>query len=181
MTDEDWPTPGPDPPVPLWPEYDQLREAVDTFLAHDPPNPRYETIWRALGPLVAEYLQEQFVAGWHLSEPADKACLARLIDGPDECPHTLDSPDDPHAPPHSPPSSDHATLWLDEDGEPVVCGMHVYPGNINALDDPTATGSTFYEVFEFAAEYGLDCQALPISWYNPGRTIHLVLYPPERY
>jgi hypothetical protein len=38
MTDsEPPPTPGPNEPVPAWPEYNQLREALLEYLDHDPP------------------------------------------------------------------------------------------------------------------------------------------------
>lgn len=38
MTTESDPTPGADAPVPTWPEYDQLRNAVETYLDHEPPD-----------------------------------------------------------------------------------------------------------------------------------------------
>ncbi|WP_302082911.1 hypothetical protein [Salinibaculum rarum] len=37
----DWPTLGPNEPVPSWPEYDQLREAVHYYLDHTPEDPKW--------------------------------------------------------------------------------------------------------------------------------------------
>jgi len=49
MTDEHHePTPGPNAPVPSWPEFDELRDAVEQYLAHEPPKPQYRDVWRAL-------------------------------------------------------------------------------------------------------------------------------------
>ena len=46
---------------------------------------------------------------------------------------TIGARDDP---PHAPPYRDHATLWLDESGDPAVYGMHVYPGNVEMVTPP---------------------------------------------
>jgi hypothetical protein len=54
MTGDDLPTPGPNPPVPSWEEYDQLREAVEDYLDHQPDDPAWIDIWRALGAIMDE-------------------------------------------------------------------------------------------------------------------------------
>lgn len=38
-TDGDLPMPGPTEPVPTWPEFDRLRDAVEQYLEHEPPDP----------------------------------------------------------------------------------------------------------------------------------------------
>ena len=92
----------------------------------------------------------------------------------------MDDPD-PDGPPHSPPADDHATLWLDDDGEPVLYGTHVYPANIERLDAPEPPRNQWFNPFEFAAEWGLEVSVLPKSWCNLGSTVHVVFYAPERY
>jgi hypothetical protein len=71
-------------------------------------------------------------------------------------------------------------LWLDEDGNPALYGMHVYQGNIEmrASDDPP---DSWFSIVGFAEHYGLELSVLPYSWYNFGRTVHVIFYPPERY
>jgi hypothetical protein len=80
----------------------------------------------------------------------------------------MDSPDQP---PHSPPAADHATLWLNEDGDPTLCGMHVYPGNIERLNAEDPPYNQWFDLFEFAREWGLEVSILPKSWYARGRTV----------
>jgi hypothetical protein len=179
MTTDTDPAPGPDDPVPTWPEYEQLRDAVEEYLDHEPPS--YKHLSQALGAILGEHYREIFMRAHGLSEPAETACIGRLIDGRDRCPHNVvTQDDDPNAPPHVPPGDDHSTLWLDEDGDPAVYGMHVYQGNIEmrASDDPP---DSWFSIFEFARHYGLGVSVLPYSWYNYGRTVHVIFYPPERY
>jgi hypothetical protein len=181
MTDGDLPTPGPTEPVPSWTEYDQLKEAIHDYLEYDPPDPTYKHLSQALGAIVGDHYRETFIQAHGLSEPAETACLARLIDGRDECPHTVvAADDDPNAPPHAPPSDDHSILWLDADGNPALYGMHVYQGNIEirASDDPP---DSWFSIVGFAEHYGLELSILPYSWYSFGRTVHVILSPPERY
>jgi hypothetical protein len=59
--------------------------------------------------------------------------------------------------------------------------MHVYPGNIERLDSQEPPHNLWFDVFEFAAEWGLEVSILPKSWYNLGSAVHVVFYPPERY
>lgn len=178
---DDWPTTGPNEPVPAWPEYRQLREAVHDYLDHDPDDPAWDDIWRALGAIMGEFQRDAFVKAFDLDEPAEQACIRRLITGDDECPHSpLEADEDPTGPPHSPPADDHATLWLD-DGEPALYSMHVYPGNIERLDSEEPPHNLWFDVFEFAAEWGLEVSILPKSWYSLGTAVHIVFYPPERY
>ena len=181
MTDDDLPTPGPTEPVPTWPEFDALRDAVEAYLEHDPPDPSFRHLSHALGAILGEHYRQKFMDAHGLSEPADTACIGRLIDGRDECPHNvLGGDDDPNAPPHAPPGDDHATLWLDADGEPAVYSMHVYQGNIElrGTDDPP---DSWFSIFGFARRYGLGVSVLPYSWYSYGRTVNVIFYPPERY
>lgn len=102
----DWPTPGPNEPVPSWPEYDQLKEAINDYLDHEPHDPQ----WQALAAIMGEYQRGAFAEAYDLDCPADRACIARFIDGRNECPHHAGQDDDPHAPPHKPPTADHSTL-----------------------------------------------------------------------
>ena len=85
-SDTDWLTPGPNEPIPSWPEYDQLKEAVDAYLNHEPDDPRWSDIWRALAAIMGEYQRNQFVEAFDLDEPAETACIRRLITGDDELP-----------------------------------------------------------------------------------------------
>jgi len=56
MTDRaDWPTLGPNEPVPVWEEYKQLRDAVHDYLDHEPDDPQWLDIWRALAAIMGEY------------------------------------------------------------------------------------------------------------------------------
>ncbi len=135
---DDLPTPGPTDPVPTWPEFEALRDAVAQYIEHDPPDPTYNHLSQALGAILGEYYREKFMQAHGLSEPAETACLARLIDGRDECPHNVVTQDD------DPPDS-----W--------------------------------FSILEFARHYGLGVSVLPYSWYNYGRTVHVIFYPPERY
>jgi len=59
--------------------------------------------------------------------------------------------------------------------------MHVYPGNIERLDAEDPPYNLWFDVLEFASEWGLEASILPRSWYNLWSTVHVVLYPPERY
>lgn len=105
---------------------------------------------------MGEYQHDAFVQAHGLDRPAETACIARLIDGRDECPHNPVGEDDyPTAPPYSPPASDHATLWLD-DGEPALYRMHVYPGNIERLDAAETPYNQWFDLCEFASRYGLE-------------------------
>ncbi|WP_250864822.1 hypothetical protein, partial [Halorientalis regularis] len=180
---DDWPSPGPNEPVPSWDEYDQLREAVHDYLEHDPDDPAWTGIWRALGAVMGEYQRDGFVEAFDLNEPAERSCIRRLITGEDECPchetrgweerelETIGARDEP---PHSPPHADHKTLWLDEDGEPALYGMHVYPGNIEMIT-PSKTADPnqqqrngWMDITRWAREWGLEVGFLPKSWYNLG-------------
>ena len=90
--DEDLPTPSPNEPVPAWAEYEQLREAIHGYLDHEPNDPAWNDIWRALGAIIGESQRDAFVEAFDLDEPADTAYVGRLITGEDEClPLTLRS------------------------------------------------------------------------------------------
>jgi hypothetical protein len=179
---DDRPTPGPNEPVPSWEEYRQLRDAVHNYLDHEPDDPKWEDIWRALAAIMGEYQRDAFITAFNLDESAETACIRRLITGEDECPHSpFEDDDDPTGPPHTPPANDHATLWLDDDGDPALYSMHVYPGNIEFLDSPEPPRNQWFNVFKFAEQWGLEISILPTSWYNLGSTVHVIFYPPERY
>lgn len=178
------PTPGPTAPTPSWPAYDRLEAALEAYLDHEPDDPAWTDVWRAVAAILGEYQRDAFVQAFDLDEPADTPCIQQLITGTETCPHgpTGDRPAPaPDAPPHSPPAADHATLWLDADGEPALYSVHVYPGNIERLNAKEPPRNQWFDVFEFAAEWGLEVSVLPKSWYNLGSTVHVVFYPPERY
>lgn len=175
------PSTGPTRPTRRWKEYNQLEQAINNYLDHEPDDPSWNDIWQALAAVMGEYQRDAFIEAFDLDEPAETACIRRLITGENECPHSpLEADDDPQGPAHKPPASDHATLWLD-DGEPVLYSMHVYPGNIERLDAKEPPHNLWFDVFEFAREWGLEVSVLPKSWYNLGSTVHIVFYPPERY
>lgn len=181
----DRPTPGPSPQGEFEKseEYKQLEQAIRDYINTDPDDTGIgiRSIWDVFAHVMGGYQRDRFVEAYNLDEPADKACIGRLISGHDECPHHVVEPDDdPNAPPHSPPASDHATLWLD-DGEPAVYSMHVYPANIERLDSSEPPHNLWFDVFAFAQQHGLEVSVHPTSWYNVGTTIQVLLYPPERY
>jgi hypothetical protein len=184
---------GPDHPTHQWPEYRQLREAVNGYLNHEPDDPRYNDIWRALGAMLAEYQRDRFIDGWNLSEPAETACVRRLITGESECTcnrswadrerETIGERDDP---PHKPPHGDHATLWLGDDDNPAVYSMHIYPGNIlnhhpsKTADPDQQQRNGWFDIVEWCAEWGLEISISSMSWYHPS-AVQVVIYPPERH
>ncbi|MDB2243022.1 hypothetical protein [Halorubrum ezzemoulense] len=178
-----WPTPGPNEPVPSWPKYRQLRDAIHDYLDHEPDDPTWSDIWRAVGSIMGEYQRDAFAQAFDLDKPAEQACIRRLITGDEKCPHSpLEADSDPTGPPHSPPADDHPTLWLgNESGEPAVYSIHLYPGNVERLDSQKPPHNLWFEIFEFAAEWGLEVSILPKSWYNLGSTVQVIFYPPERY
>jgi len=71
-TRDDRPTPGPNELVPTWPEYRQLREAVHAYLDHDPDDPKWADIWRALGAILGEYQRDAFVQAFDVFEFASE-------------------------------------------------------------------------------------------------------------
>jgi len=198
MTDhhENWPTPGSNRPVPQWDEYERLEQAIHDYLNHEPDDPRWNDIWRALGSILGEYHRDRFVDAFDLAEPAEMPCIRRLITGEDECTcherggwqerelEQIGARDDP---PHAPPHHDHATLWVDEDGEPAVYSMHVYPGNVEQItpsktaDPDQQRRNGWMDICNWTAEWGLEVGFLAKSWYNLGSAVHVVFYPPERY
>lgn len=190
------PSPGPNKPVPSWDEYRQLEEAVVGYLDHTPDDPVWDDIWRALASIMGEYQRDAFVDAFELAEPAAKPCIRRLITGEAECVchETRDWTDREQErvgaredPPHAPPHSDHATLWLDADDEPALYGMHVYLGNVEAVTASKAVDpeqhrrNGWFDIFEWASDWGLEVGILSKSWYNLGEAIHVIFYPPERY
>jgi hypothetical protein len=57
-TGGDRPTPGPNRPVPSWPEYDQLEAALHDYLDHEPDDPAWDDVWRALTASLGEYQRD---------------------------------------------------------------------------------------------------------------------------
>lgn len=185
--------------IPTGPWQDPQTNEVDvstTHNDHEPDNPRWDDIWRALGAILGEYQRDRFVDAFELAGQAEVPCIRRLITNESECPcHETRSWEDRELDligarddlPHSPPHHDNATLWLDEDGEPAVYGMHVYPSNIERItasktaDPDQEQRNGWFDLFEWAREWGLEVGVLPLSWYDIGSTVHVVFYPPERY
>ena len=167
-----WPTAGFHPPVGPRDEYQQLAQAIDRYLeAAD----RDSQVERALAAIRWQDRRERFVSSHNLSEPAETACLARLIGGYDDCPHNLK---DPHAPPHSPPIDDHSTLWLNGEKEPAVYSMHIYQSDLeHSIGD--GPDNRWFDIIDFVRHHGLEI-GVRDSWYNPGSCQQIVIYAPER-
>jgi|APHM01.1.fsa_nt_gi hypothetical protein len=180
---------------PAWDEYRQLRRAVHDYLDHDPDDSEWDDIWRALAAILSASQRESFVEAFGLAEPADRACMHRLITGEAECScattrgwheRELAQIGARDEPPHEPPHSDHATLWLDESGDPAVYSMHVYPDTVETAPAETADPGQerhngWSAIYEWAAEWGLELSLLANSWYHLGSTVQLVFYEPDRY
>lgn len=139
--------------------------------------------------------QDTVISALDLSEPTERPCIRRLITGEEcNCHETrgwkereLEQIGTSDEPPHAPPYRDHATLWLNEDGEPALYGMHVYPGNVEVVT-PSKTADSDQQrrngwmgITRWAREWGLEVGFLSKSWYNIGSTVYVVFYPPERY
>jgi hypothetical protein len=194
--DDTMPTPGLNEPVPAWPEYRHLKEAIHDYLDDEPDDPQWQDIWRALAAILGEYQRDAFVDAFDLAEPAERPCVRRLITGEDECScldtrgweeRELEQIGARDEPPHKPPHSDHATLWLDEDEQPALYSMHLYPGAVEMMtpsrtaDPDQQRRNGWFDICDWAAEWGLEVGILPKSWYNIGSTVHIIFYPPERY
>lgn len=90
MTEQDdspeRPTPGLKESVPSWLEYGQIQGAIHDYLDHEPDNPQWQDIWRALEAIMGVYQRDAFVEAFDVDDPAEKVCLRRLITGKTECP-----------------------------------------------------------------------------------------------
>jgi len=85
--------------VPAWDEYDQLEAALDDYLDHEPDDPAWNDVWRALAAILGEYQRDAFIEAFDLASPAETACIRRLITGESSCPHSPLEPDpDPEGP-----------------------------------------------------------------------------------
>ncbi len=88
-------------------------------------------------------------------------------------------------PPHQPPHSDHASLWLDEDGEPAIFSIHVYHPEIQSVsktaDPEQSQRNGWFDIVECAKHWGLKIAVMPISWYNAFSTVTIVFYPPRSW
>ena len=130
-----------------------------------------------------------------VERPAETACIRRLITGDDDCfcsdarswvdreREQIGARDEP---PHQPPHADHATLWLDEDGEPAVYSMHIYLGNIpnytpSKIAEADQQRNGWFDIVTWAEHWGVEVDVATISWYNPFSTINVLLSPPERH
>ena len=173
----DLPTAGFHPPVGPREEYRDLEQAI---ISYRDAADRDATVDRAIAAIRWANRRDRFVESHNLSGPAETACLARLIGGHDECPHELfDDDDDPHAPAHSPPVDDHATLWLDEDGDPALYSMHIYQGDLEH-DFGDGPDNRWFDLVDFSRHHGLQI-GVRDSWYNPRSCQQIVFYPPEGY
>ncbi|ESS10467.1 MAG: hypothetical protein A07HR60_02482 [uncultured archaeon A07HR60] len=156
---------------PPWAEYQQLRQAVTDYMDHDPADPEWADIWRALAAIMSAHQRERFVQTFDLENPADKACIGRLIADADSCPHTSDTQDQEL--PHSPPCAENATLWVDDTG-PAVYSIHVIPDSMGRLQSGTPAQDSWHSIHEFATEWGLRESILPTSWYDVGSAVQVV-------
>lgn len=155
--------------------------AINTDLNHDPDDPKWSDVLRTLAAIMREYQHDQFVNAFDLDEPAETTCTCHLMTGNEECPTARRKPiTTRQAQPHKPPLCDHATVWLD-DGELTVYPMYVYLGNIERLEAAKPPYNQWFDLFEFAAEWGLEVSILEKSWYNLSSTVQVVFYSPERY
>jgi len=59
--------------------------------------------------------------------------------------------------------------------------MHIYSGNIEQLDAAEPPYNQWFDLSEFAAEWGLKVSILRKSWYNLGSTVQVIFYPLEQY
>lgn len=192
MTDRD-PGPGVKIETKYSDEYRALEAAIKAYREADDLPPQ-DDLWRVLGNLLAADLRNRFQNRARVDQPADTACIRRLITGEDKCAcaetrswvdreqEEIGARDDPS---HKPPHSDHPTLWLDEDGEPAVYSMHVYPGNVlNYLPSTTADPDQqrrngWFDIINWAEHWGLEVDVDPVSWYNPFSTVNVVFYGSE--
>lgn len=180
MTEEphrNWPEQGPNPPTFPSAEYGELSEAIQNYLEHSHDDPKWDDIWRAIAVILGEHQRDRFTDAFDLVQPAERACIAPLISDADECPHSGPYPESGTGDlPHSPPADDHSTLWLNEDDEPAVYGMHVYPGNVEQLDSSEPPHNQWFDIFEFAQQWSLEVSILTKSWYNLGGCVHVIFY-----
>ncbi|GAB3327785.1 hypothetical protein GCM10027355_32280 [Haloplanus salinarum] len=175
-------------------EYRALEDALKT-LQDGAELPPQDDPWRVLGSLLAPDLRDRFQNRAGVEQPADTACIRRLITGEEDCScadtrswvdrerEQIGTRNDP---PHQPPHADHAALWLDGDGEPAVYSMHIYPGNVlnytpsTTADPDQHQRNGWFDIVNWAEHWGLEVDIAPISWYNPFRTVTVLFYPPER-
>jgi hypothetical protein len=176
-------------------KYRALKDAIEAYRETDDLPPQ-DDVWRVLGNLLAADLRDRFQNRAGTAQPADTACIRRLVTGEDECPcsetrswvdRELEQIGARDEPPHQPPHSDHATLWLDADSEPAVYSMHVYPGNVlnytpsKTADPDQQRRNGWFDIINWAEHWGLEVDVAPVSWYNPFRTVNVLFYPPERH
>lgn len=170
------------------PEYRAFVEEVREYAeANQEPG---ENVRRAIADALSDDLRERFKAAWNVETTAETACLRRLTTGDDECncdrswiDRELESVGKGEKPPHKPPHSDHASLWLDEDGEAVVYGMHVYHPEIQSVSDTADSEQQqrngWFDIVRCAEHWGLEIAVMPVSWYNAMSTVNVVFYPLE--
>lgn len=153
-----------------------------------------EDVLRALADALSDDLREGFCRYWGVKEEADgPACLRRIIAGEDECTCTgtrswvdreKETVGDRDEPPHSAPHEDHAELWLSEDGNAVLYSMHVSALEHSSVSR-TAAGdgeqirNGWFDLLEFARQWGLEIGVTPWSHYHAFSRVNIVLYSPE--
>jgi len=171
-------------------EYSEFVQVVQEYAAadHEPG----ESVTVALADALEDHLREKFKSYWGVEEEAPTACIRRVITGESECSCTStrswvdrerETVGDRDEPPHAPPHRDHATLWLDE-GEPVLYSMHIYGPESQtvsrtAAPDDEGVRNGWFDILNFAREWGLQAAVTPFSWYYMSSTVNIVFYSPE--
>ncbi|UPM44853.1 hypothetical protein [Halocatena salina] len=156
----------------LSPAYQAFVSTVQEY-ADDDQEPG-EGVRRAIADALEDELRERFKNAWKVDEQAEKPCFRRLITGEDECScdrswidRELETVGKGERPPHKPPHSDHASLWLDEDGEPAIFSIHVYHPEIQSVsktaDPEQSQRNGWFDIVECAKHWGLEIAVMPTS------------------
>lgn len=169
------------------PAYRAFVETVREYAA-DEQEPG-ENVHRALADALSDELRDRFKTHWAVATTAETACLRRLITGADECTCNrswINRERETVGNGEKPPHADHASLWLDADGDPAVFSMHVHhPGqqriSKTAAPDPEQRQRNgWFDIVQCAERWGLEIAVMPVSWYNAFSTVNIVFSPPER-
>jgi hypothetical protein len=87
---------------------------------------------------------------------------------------------------HTTPHSDHASLWLTDDDEPIIYSMHVHHpaqqsvSQTAAPDPEQRQRNGWFDTVRCTEHWGLGITVMPVSWYNAFSTINIVFYPPKQ-
>lgn len=172
-------------------EYSQFVQAVKDYAEseHEPG----EDVYRALADALSENLREGFKNYWGVEVEADgPPCLRRVVTGADSCEcntswknRELEAIGESDEPPHSAPHSDHAELWLSEEGEAVLYSMHISApehevvSKTAAPDEEDRHRNGWFDIIDFASSWGLEVGVTPWSHYHAFSRVNVVLYSPE--